>query len=203
MSLEWAMYSSKLDPSAGFVLMRVPSDGSTCYETEALRTRLQDEGVEVPAWANKLPAIEEMVRRQVANMRRQGDAWHGLTVVPAVGGEPLLAKVAGKGQDEKPLSLTNCINAWREDPAKRATLTPEQVAKLDQLGAADMNKVLLGHRFHELEDGDPKRRSVTEKGRRAGMIDATGQNEAGPYAYVLYSKQAQDYLWKNIKEFLG
>jgi RecA/RadA recombinase len=210
--LAWAMYSSKLDPSAGFVLIRVPSDGSTCYETEALRARLQDEGVEVPAWASKLPTVEEMVRRQVANMRRQGDAWRGLTVVPAVGGEPLLTKVAQRStaprqsrdvSPEKPLSLTACINAWRGDPAKRATLTPEQVARLDQLGAVGMNKVLLGHGFHKLEDGDSKRRTITEKGRKAGMVDATGQDEDGPYTYVLYSKQAQEYLWKNIKEFLG
>lgn len=204
---DWAHFPKEVRPVSAFVFLRIPSDGSTFWETDALRDAARRSGAdECIASAYPPPTIEDYLRAQRRAFR--ANEAEAAFVSADVAAEAVVAgRVAAadppvsvdseadpSSTEEDSMTITACLGEWRKD-ARLASL-------LEGVKASNMNDRLLCAGYHCLEDGDRHRRKPTELGESIGISVCHGEDANGPYAYPRYSKAARDYLAERMEEIL-
>lgn len=177
--LDWHCTPNDLSDESSFVFLRIPSDGSTYWETDALASSahpLLDGSSPIPP----PPTIEDYIRRQ-------------LSINKSGAGSRVFVSEKIR-QREEPISISKCLGKWKRKPALKQ--------KLETVNAQLMNKCLLRAGYHYLENGDNAARKPTEKGKEIGIESGLGENENGTYVFPIYPQAAQSYILKNLDSIL-
>ena len=198
----WKCFPSKVSIDASFVFLRIPSDGSTFWETEALREKALDLGAnEVIANDYLPPTIEEYLEKQrwlnarstaKSFLRYLGDE-EGYAVTPHAQQPGRKEQNACSTKTEN-LPITKCLEEWRRDPALAELL--------GGMSAADMNRCLVKAGYQVIEDGDYRKRKPSEQGRRIGISEFSSSDAKGPYTSPCYSAEARAYLAEHMRELV-
>lgn len=177
--LDWHCIPDDLSAdSSSFVFLRIPSDGSTYGETDALASSLRS-----PLSSSSLvppPTIEDYIRRQLSLNKNGGNS--RVFVSEAV------------RQGDGPIPISKCLEAWKQKPALQQ--------KLKTVDAQHMNKCLLRAGYHYLEDENPSMRKPTEKGAEIGIESKAGKGENGAYVFPVYTQAAQSHILQNLDSIL-
>lgn len=195
---DWTCFPSRMGASSSFVFLRIPSDGSTFWETDALRQKARSVGAgELIASSFEPPTIEEYIKAQQAVFEK-GEASAVYIAEDARRAKGSVAddrhEAASVISDDRPMKITACLEEWRKD-ARLAEL-------LEGVSAADLNAHLVRAGYQVLEGGDFRRRIPTERGRGIGMTSFHGRSADGPYVCPEYSREARDCLAAQMEEIL-
>lgn len=164
---------------SSFVFLRIPSDGSTYWETDALSSSFRPS----PSSSSFLspPTIEDYIRCQLGFNENESD------------GRIFVSKKIR--QSNGPISISKCLKKWKQKP--------ELKQKLKTINAQVMNKCLLYAGYHYFEDETHNARKPTEKGREIGIKSETGRNGNGTYVFPVYTQAAQSHILQNLDFILG
>lgn len=198
----WKCFPSKISTDANFVFLRIPSDGSTFWETEALHEKALALG------ANKViandylpPTIEEYLEKQ-RRLNTQNAAKNLLRYLGEEGEHVATPPAKQPGHNERNacnsgsenVSITKCLEEWRQDSALAELLV--------DVSAADMNRRLVSAGYQVLEDGNYRKRKPSERGRSIGISEFSSSDAKGPYISPCYSAEARAYLAAHMQELL-
>ncbi|OUO89605.1 hypothetical protein B5F40_10230 [Gordonibacter sp. An230] len=200
---DWTCFPSRMKASSSFVFLRVPSDGSTFWETDALRREARRIGADKRiASSYEPPTIEEYVRAQqgifeggeAAEVRVAEDVWRAVGSASGRFAPSVSARDCGSVSGNRPMKITECLAEWRKD-ARLASL-------LKGVSAADLNARLVRAGYQVLEGGDLRRRVPSEQGRSIGMTSYHGRSADGPYVCPEYSREAREHLAERMEDIL-
>ena len=178
-ALDWCCTPDDLNAdSSSFVFLRIPSDGSTYGETDALASSLRSL-LGSPSLVPP-PTIEDYIRRQLSLNKSGG------------GGHVFVSEAIRRG--DGPIPISKCLEAWKQKPALQQ--------KLKTVDAQHMNKCLLRAGYHYLENENPSTRKPTEKGTKIGIESKTGKGENGAYVFPVYTQAAQSHILQNLDSIL-
>ena len=209
---DWEHFPSGLQPTSAFVFLRIPSDGSTFWETDALRQAAREKGADGHIESTyPPPTIEDYIRSQRA-LFKKGEApavFVSEDVLPLFGempgnagakavhfgnaGTSGAAGVLG-GEDSGLLSISQCLTEWRKDP--------RLAALLEGVKPAEMNKRLVRAGYQHLEGGDARRRQPTLLGEKEGIVTVWREDEKGAYSFPQYSKKARNRLADRMEKIM-
>lgn len=204
---DWAHFPKEVGPSSSFVFLRIPSDGSTFWETNALRYAASRTGADKHI-ASKFPppTIEDYLRAQMRAFEA-GES-ESIFVTESVfarsamvggGKPPSRDEGAESGQpafaEDRTKTITGCLDEWRRD-SHLASL-------LEGIGPSDMNSILLRLGYQYLENGDWNMRKPTKLGEQIGMSASSGESAGGSYVCPRYSPAARAYLAKRMEDILS
>lgn len=208
---DWVHSPAEIESTSSFVFLRIPSDGSTFWETDALRVYASNSADDTYPQKEVLqtagafscdtnrPTIEDFVRIQQLASSREG------TREFYVGNEVVGHNFCNKATisdglkvnsiTEEYLGISACLEKWREDN-ELATL-------LSGVRAQTMNQCLLEAGFHYLQNGNPKMRAATKLGESIGIRtrEGIGEND-DPYLIPVYSREARQFIATHLKELL-
>lgn len=173
---DWRCTPNDLRGNSFFVFLRIPSDGSTYWETDALAS-----SVNIPPGSSSIPSpptIEDYIRYQLSfNKDRESSRVF------------VSEKIR---QGEGSISISECLKKWEQKPALKQ--------KLETVDPQIMNRCLLRAGYHCLVDDT---RKPTEKGRKVGIKSKPGKNKEGTYAFPVYTQAAQSHILQNLDSILG
>lgn len=196
---DWAHFPRELESDSSFVLLRIPSDGSTFWETDELRAEAKRAGSDkLIASGYAPPTIEDYVRAQMKVGASDGRI--AAYVAPDVEGHSLGEMCVDAPRrcptDVDFMTVSRCLEEWRKDPALAALLegvTPKR-----------MNDCLVASGFQRVDPSDENLRVPTEKGLAIGMGSRDGKGETGDrYVIPVYSRRARAYIAGRMAEILG
>lgn len=201
----WKPFPSKIDPEASFIFLRIPSDGSTFWETELLKEQAKRLGADKNITNKKLPpTIEEYLEKQLSlnskNLNKKYLVYLGegaeearINTKPPQDKEQNSPQAANK-EEQLAWTITKCLEEWHCDPAL--------AIMLDGVKASDMNKHLLGAGYQMLEEDNSRRRKPTDLGKSIGIEELKGSGPEGEYTYPGYSLKARAYIAEHMREIL-
>ncbi|WP_080802887.1 AAA domain-containing protein [Arabiibacter massiliensis] len=191
---DWAHFPKEVGPGSSFVFLRIPSDGSTFWETEALRAAALSAGADKLIDGYPPPTIEAYLRAQLRAFEA-GEA-EGLFVMGKAAEKKARKRLAAcpAAQEECPKKITACLEEWRRDPR----LAP----LLEGVEARDVNACLLRAGYQYLEDGDWDRRKPTALGEEIGISTYSGERMGRAFSCPQYSQAARDYLAERMGDIL-
>ncbi|HIS41004.1 MAG TPA: AAA family ATPase [Candidatus Aphodovivens avistercoris] len=195
---DWAHFAREVRPASTFTFLRIPSDGSTFWEVDALRAEAKRRGVADGLGSGFAPpTIEDYIRAQ----RRAFKAGVAASLRVALAVEARAFSDDGALSAAPPgaaggfLSISASLREWQKDPR----LAP----LLQGVDSAEMNRALLEAGYQRLEGGDASQRVPTELGRQVGMDVRCGKDGEKGYRYPVYSAQAREHLAARMGEILG
>ena len=190
---DWVHFPKEVGPGSSFVFLRIPSDGSTFWETEALKRAAVRVGADKLIDGYPPPTIEAYLKAQL----RAFEAGEVAGLYVAAGKaekKPRRRLERAAMQEDRPMTITGCLEEWRRDP--------RLAALLEGMEAKDLNACLLRAGYHYLENGDWSQRKPTKLGEGAGMSTHSGERAGRSFSCPQYSQAARDFLAERMEDIL-
>lgn len=206
---EWVFSPTEIPNNSSFVFLRIPSDGSTYWETDALRNREQKRQ-DANSRITTPPTIEDYLQAQLA-IFKENKMNESISV-----DTPLRFFISDEIEEcQQYLTISQCLKEWKDDPHLApliAGITSQnmnehliQAGYLCRKPYEKENQIDAISIAEETKAAEKTYCTPTKKGEKIGIREYQGINSKDNSAFrnSHYSQNAKAYLLKHLYEILG